>query len=304
MARKQITPHISCQRRPVLSLSKSLVSRINKLFTILFCSFILCILPGCDKHWQSKKELINSIMDEMIYVPGSTFDFQNSPNAEVTLDSYYMTKYAITEYQYKSYKKLIGLPPNDDYGDKTVKYFNGKYPAWLDLDKARAFCKWLGQQTNLPIKLPTEEQWEYAARSGSKEVLFSTNNGKLEPGKNFPIEKDTRQESMPVNLYPPNPMGFYMMNTNGFELTSSCWDDYGYMDGHMHEPKSDIAKCIQENQNVVVRGTTLSDIGSYLMGEKGYENNIYLYNRTYESPKAKGNFRCVINSNQKPLPKL
>lgn len=304
MARKQITPHTPRQRRSFLSLSKRLAFSIKTLFIIFFCTLTLSTLSGCEKHWQSKEELINSIMDEMIYVPGGTFNFQNSLNAEVTLDSYYMTKYAITEYQYKSYKKLIGLPPNEDYGDKTVKYFNGKYPAWLDLDKARDFCKWLGQQTNLPIKLPTEEQWEYAARSGGKDVIFSTNNGKLEPGKNFPTEKDTHQMNMPVDKYPPNPMGFYMMNANGAELTSSCWADYGYMNGHMHNPKSDIDKCIKENQNIVVRGTMLNDIQQYLDGSKEHIQAIYLYSRMYESPQTAGNFRCVINSSQKPLPKL
>jgi len=241
-------------------------------------------------------------MDEMIYVPGGTFDFQTSPNAKATLDGYYMTKYTITEYQYKSYKKLMGLPPNENYGDKTVKYFNGKYPVIADLDKAIAFCKWIGQQTNLPMALPTEEQWEYAAKSEGKDILFSTNDNKLEPGKNFPTEKDTHQARMPVNQYPPNPEGFYMMNANGFELTSSCWNDYNYVTGVMHNPKSDIAKCIKDKQDVVVRGSTLMDIQTYLSGEKDYLSALSLYNRVNIPPNPGGNFRCVINSNQKPLP--
>ena len=293
----------SNKKKP-LSCLRRLASNINKLFILLFFTLTLSTLSGCDKHWQSKKQLVNSVMDQMIYVPGGTFDFQTSPNAKTTLDGYYMTKFAITEYQYKSYKKLMGLPPNENYGDKTVKYFNGKYPVIADLTQAIAFCKWIGKQANLPIDLPTEEQWEYAARSGGKDVMFATTNGKLEPGKNFPTEKDTHQLRMLVNLYPPNPMGFYMMNANGFELTSSCWADYGYMNGHMHDPKSNIDKCIKENKQVVVRGTTLSDIGAYLSGEKDHMQALYLFSRMYEPPEAAGNFRCVINSSQKPLPKL
>lgn len=297
--------------------------KFTKLFLILLCTTTITACSDKNSKIYNKKQLVNSVLNEMIYVPGGTFDFQTSPNAKTTLDNYYMTKYAITWGQYKSFYKLVyhkdKIPLNPDAPDPDMIVYYSVYSdelngntnshaVFMNLEEARHFCQWIGQQVNLPMGLPTEEQWEYAARSGGKDVMFSTNNGKLEPGKNFPDQNDLKKNvDFLVNFYPPNPMGFYMMNANGFELTSSCWDDYGYSDGYMHNPKSDIDKCIKENKQVVVRGTTLSDIGGYLSKERDhndYLTSIYLYNRTYEPPDTSGNFRCVINSSQKPLPKL
>jgi formylglycine-generating enzyme required for sulfatase activity len=64
----------------------------------------------------------------------------------------------------------------------------------------------LGTLTKLPFDLPTEAQWEYAARSGGKRMLFATDNGNIERGRNFSKEWQygEKEPSFPeVGSYPP-----------------------------------------------------------------------------------------------------
>ncbi|WP_142764381.1 formylglycine-generating enzyme family protein, partial [Klebsiella pneumoniae] len=105
-------------------------------------------------------------------------------------------------------------------------------PAHVDWNEAQQYCQWLATITNLPFSLPTEAQWEYAARSRGKFVIAPTNDGTIQidkSGGNVASEKDSKEYAkkmgtslgvyspLPGNLFPPNPLGIYDMAGNGWE---------------------------------------------------------------------------------------
>jgi formylglycine-generating enzyme required for sulfatase activity len=260
----------------------------------------------------TQNQLVKSVLNDMVFVKGGTFAMGQNPNAQVTLTGYYMDKYDVPYYQYKSYLVLQGQQVNQTIGDK-LPINNGMYPAWINYQQASSFCQWLSQKTNLPFALPTEAQWEYAARSRGQNVQYSTDDGTLKPGINLPNYQDflgningyTSISYVKVNAFPPNPLGMYLMNGNSAEWTQN-W--YGPLPNSPEKNPTGPASGIYK----VVRGTDISDIMDSFDPRNSPDEQAYhktalsVYNRSWAPAGGKYPallFRCVINSD-KPLPKL
>ncbi|HVR89678.1 MAG TPA: formylglycine-generating enzyme family protein [Novosphingobium sp.] len=110
-------------------------------------------------------------------------------------------------------------------------------------DDAQAYIDWLNGQVRRPsdawvgvgpYRLPTEAEWEYAARAGTSTPYYwgteirrsEVNYGPDEP-RFAPVAKaeDRWEYTSPVGAFPPNPFGLYDMVGNVWQFTQDCWHD-------------------------------------------------------------------------------
>ncbi|NES69781.1 MAG: SUMF1/EgtB/PvdO family nonheme iron enzyme, partial [Okeania sp. SIO2D1] len=168
------------------------------------------------------EDLGNGVVLEMVAIPGGTFLMgspgneegrgdSESPQHQVTLQPFYMSKYPITQGQYQA---IMGKNPSSfKGGNRPVECVS-----WYD---AVEFCQELSQKTGKNYKLPSESQWEYACRAGTTTPFYFGEtitselvnyNGNYTYG-NAPKGK-FREETTDVGIFPPNAFGLYDMHGN------------------------------------------------------------------------------------------
>ena len=156
---------------------------------------------------------------------------------EICVDGYWLAKYEVTNSQYRQFK------PAHDSGNYEGNNLNGDTQpvmkvSWND---AIAFAEWLSQKTGKTFKLPTEAEWEYAARAGTKTTRYwgdedsqlcrhaniADRTSKV-AFSNFMYAYDGCDDgykvSSPVGRFAPNSFGLHDMLGNVFEWTSSPYD--------------------------------------------------------------------------------
>ncbi|NIH22708.1 formylglycine-generating enzyme family protein [Providencia heimbachae] len=283
-------------------------------------SFSIALFPflfllGCDQQLTTeqetqKQQLINDSHQNMVFIEGGTFlmgDFGSGHDGKstlpyslgkdnkfvhnVTLDSFSLSKYRVTWAQFNLWRELIGLPLTDRYKDLKSRNImkdwqestQDNYPASVDWQDAKDYCLWLGQQAQLPIDLPTEAQWEYAARNRGQFVLFASKDGTYNNGR----EKGDAlfaTDFAPVGHYPPTPLGLYDMMGGGFDWMN----DWYAVDYYEHSPVKN-PQGPEQGKEKVIRGAD----GSF------YLKNLTMNRRS--SPLKNRNipglgFRCAVQS--------
>lgn len=175
-----------------------------------------------------------------------SFSTDNKPAHKVTLDSFSMSAYKTTYADHDVYAAATGKP-RVGLDEITKRVRHPEAAAGMNWHQAREYCQWLGKQLNLPMDLPTEAQWEYAARARGQFFLFATDNGKMEEPRNV-WEYDQRNAyaqkhnlegapSMPLGQFPPTPLGLYDMMTDGYEWTLDWYSEKYYEVSPEHNPK-------------------------------------------------------------------
>ena len=177
---------------------------------------------------------------EMILVKGGTFKMgstdgypDEAPVHSVTLSDFYIGKYEVTVAQYRQFcnatnRRFPKSPEPDWYEehDNAVQWqWNDTYPivnvTYLD---AVAYCQWLSEFTGETYTLPTEAQWEYAARGGSKSKNFKY-SGSNDIDEVAWYDETTRERGpRSVGKLKPNELGIYDMSGNAWEW---CYDNWG-----------------------------------------------------------------------------
>lgn len=212
----------------------------------------------------SLEERIQALADkskrDQVFVEGGTFmmgDFgriqseeglpwdgnsNSSPLHEVTLDSYSISKYKVTLAEFDLYAEVNQVPSVQT--EQALVDGVAGLPPWRTPDKpagvtwhqADAYCQWVGKITGLPFALPTEAQWEYAARDRGRFVVYPTDNGKLEWNRNVPTRgliKALNDHSIgggtfSIALFPPNPLGIYDLTINSLDWMQDWYSEDWY----------------------------------------------------------------------------
>ncbi|MBO0593979.1 SUMF1/EgtB/PvdO family nonheme iron enzyme [Cellulophaga sp. E16_2] len=260
-----------------------IIIRFHKLLVLLCC--VLTQSCNSQKSATPEQELIlETAKTNFVFVEGGTFTMGKNGVSiayehEVTLDSYAISKFETTWEEFDLYfllneKEIINPQYRKNIEDYGPKYAAKKNTWFL----AKAYCQWLGEQLNLPIDLPTEAQWEYAARSRGLNVEHATNSGKIEGGEDDNYGTDT-----PVGTYPPNPLGIYDMSGGRPEWTND-WSVM-YPEEPITNPRYDT---IVNRKDKVIRGF------------HKLSNSVYVRSsREPEQDGFGGGFRCVCNQKTK-----
>lgn len=159
---------------------------------------------------------INGVNFEMIAVQGGTFTMgityeerwtgDERPAHKVTLSDYYIGKFEVTQ---ELWETVMGNNPSNFKGDNLPV----EQISW---DAAQEFIRKLNQQTDMIFRLPTEAEWEYAAKGGnkSKDYIYSGSNT---AGDVAWCWENSRKTTHPVGTKLPNELGIYDMSGNVWE---------------------------------------------------------------------------------------
>ncbi|RKU29022.1 hypothetical protein C6497_07445 [Candidatus Poribacteria bacterium] len=255
------------------------------------------------------------LIDEtnMVVIPAGEFqmgsnngDTDEKPVHAVYVDEFYIDKYEVTNAQYKAF-----VDANPEWGKDQIspEYHDGYYLIhWIENDypvgkenhpvvyvswyAAMAYAKWVGK------RLPTEAEWEKAARGDLKDKIYPWGN--TIDGTNANYYKDIEDNgTLPVGSFPANAFGLYDMSGNVREW---CLDGYAatfYVNSPKENPIAgfeNIEKAISDfmkvRKNCVLRG------GSWL----NIPEKLRVSERTSRSPNATNpndGFRCVMNVKSK-----
>jgi formylglycine-generating enzyme required for sulfatase activity len=181
---------------------------------------------------NQQNRLLTELGIKMVFVEGGSFMMGYDPNRdgeddeymddskplhEVTLSDYWVGKYPITQ---KTWQGIM---------DKNPSYFKGEnLPVeQVSWDNAMEFIEKLNQRSKQKFNLPTEAQWEYAARGGNKSKGF------MYAGSNKPDEVawhrgNSGGKTHPSGCKKPNELGIYDMSGNVREWCLDYYDPNYY----------------------------------------------------------------------------
>jgi formylglycine-generating enzyme required for sulfatase activity len=292
------------------------------IFPTIFSVILLTCTPllAGDAH-PTTAPAAKAAEDDMIAIPGGTFVMgtgegfpYEGPAHEVTVKPFKLDKHEVTVGQFRKFVEATGYKTEGEkigwcgvFDRSTGEWTKGDGATWLhpegpsttakddepvcqvSYNDALAYAKWAGK------RLPTEAEWEFAARGGLKHATFAWGE-ELRPGGKvvanwwqgrFP-DKDTGEDGFkgraPVGSFPANGYGLVDMTGNVWEW---CADWYG-ADYYRNSPKDNPAGP-EKGEERVLRGASW-------MCSENYCNNYRVAGRSKTTPDTALNnlgFRCA-----------
>ena len=242
--------------------------RITFLTCLLASSLVLVLnlnahcQPANDGDPVLAKEIKNSLGMKLVYIPPGKFtmgspeteagrETQETPHEVELTKGFYMGAHEVTVGQFKQFVADTNYRTDGERDGKggwgvseagSIE-MNGKYtwksPGFKQSDDhpvvlvswndAKAFCRWLSDKERKKYRLPTEAQWEYACRAGTKTAYAFGNDPQQLPAlanvgdRPAANPKDGYRQTAPVGRFKRNAFGLYDMHGNVWEW---CEDRY------------------------------------------------------------------------------
>ena len=178
--------------------------------------------------------MLEGVKSQMVVIPAGKFQMgcskgdrdcasDESPAHNVSIASFKLGKHEVTFEQYDIFAAATGReePSDSGWGRGTRPVIN------VNWEDAQAYVKWFSEQSGQRFRLPTEAEWEYAARAGSKTRYSwgaSIGRGKANCDSDC---GDSFGNTSPVGSFPVNTFGLFDMHGNVWEWVQDNWhDDY------------------------------------------------------------------------------
>lgn len=255
--------------------------------------------PVVTQYQPEKKEArhIEPLQTEMVVIQGGRF-FRGSnsgsrdemPCHQILVDSFAVDIHPVTNEQFLRFLEYMGGEKDQNYHDLirlkdsriarsggrlTIESGYAKHPVvgvtWYG---AVAYAKWVGK------RLPTEAEWEIAARGGKENCMYPT-GGNIEKNQANFFSSDTTA----VMSYAPNGYGIYDIVGNVYEWCQD-WYGYTYYETSVHEPQN--PKGPIQGVYRVLRGGCWKSLPEDLRASHRHRNNPGTVNSTY-------GFRCAAD---------
>jgi len=204
----------------------------------------------------------------------SDADEDERPVHRVHVGEFLISRFPVTQDEYARFVRAAGYPPPDlreppliaagsdeIFRDLASRYVwrdaappggHGSHPVVLvRYDDAVAYCRWLTDEIGRFIRLPTEAEWEKAARGGMDGSKYPWGN-QIDPSRaNFLADAAVKRQrgTRPTGTYPPNGYGLYDMAGNVWEWVSDWYGRDYYGAGEAVDPRGPLSGTLR-----IVRG--------------------------------------------------
>ena len=204
-------------------------------------------INGFDINWtgdlgKKEKDAVRNMIENMVKVETGTFYMGaqkdsveyycydeeatsiEGPVHEVTVSEFYINKYEVTQLLWEA---IMGETPNDENDMQWEDEFGkgDNYPAYrISYDEVETFIGKLNEYTGLRFSLPTEAQWEYAAKGG-KDTYYSLYAGGGNVLEVAWIDSNSDKCSE-IGKKDANGLGLYDMSGNVWEMCQDWYYDY------------------------------------------------------------------------------
>ena len=209
---------------------------------VAFC-LLGCLLAVSCSQSQKAYNLQRAISPELVLIPGGEFVMgaqgkgDHYPPHTIHLDSFYLDKYEVTNAQYLAFCNQTGSRLPEFWGMAEFRS-DPEHPnhpvVGVSWKEAKAYAEWAGK------RLPTEAEWEYAARGGLVGKTYP-HGDELDPGVGnywqWDVLRSTGEGLVPVGSYPPNRYGLYDMAGNVAEWVADAYGEDYYKTSPPDNPK-------------------------------------------------------------------